>query len=71
MYSAIGMQFVGYTSPGYFYSNGTRKEHRFNHQKHKLVAMGYDATKSEYEIMRGRGYYRIWNTGNLIYEWPV
>jgi hypothetical protein len=71
MYSAIGMQFVGYTSPGYFYSNGSRKEHRFNHQKHKLVEMGYDATKSEYEIMRGRGYYRIWNTGNLIYEWTV
>jgi hypothetical protein len=71
MYTAIGMKFVGYTSPGYFYSNGTRKEHRFNHQKHKLVAMGYDATKSEYEIMRGRGYYRIWNTGNLIYEWTM
>jgi hypothetical protein len=33
--------------------------------------MGYDSAKSEYEIMRGRGYYRIWNTGNLIYEWTV
>jgi hypothetical protein len=69
MYDKIGMSFVGYTPPGYFYSNGSRKEHRFNHQKHKLVSMGFDSKKSEYQIMSDRGYYRIWNTGNLTYEW--
>lgn len=71
MYEKIGMQFVGYSPIGYFYSNGSRKEHRFNFQKHKLVKMGYDATKTEYQIMSERGYYRIWNIGNLIYEWNV
>ena len=69
MYEKIGMQFYDYTDVGYFYSNGSRREHRYNFQKHKLVEMGFDENKTEYEIMSERGYYRIWNTGNLIYEW--
>lgn len=69
MYEKIGMTNVGYTQVGYFYSNGRRREHRYNYQKHKLVEMGFDKNKSEYQIMSDRGYYRIWNTGNIIYEW--
>jgi len=69
MYSKLGMELMGYTPIGYFYSNGSRREHRYNFQKHKLVQMGFDRNKTEYQIMSERGYYRIWNTGNLIYEW--
>lgn len=71
VYDRMGMVMSGYTPPGYFYSNGSRREHRYNYQKHKLVEMGFDDTKTEYQIMSERGYYRIWNTGNLIYEWKI
>ena len=69
MYEKIGMKYSGATDVGYFYSNGSRREHRYKHQKHKLIELGYDADKTEYQIMSERGYYRIWNVGNLIYEW--
>lgn len=68
VYESIGMKLVSYTEPGYFYSNGKRKEHRYNVQKHKLVELGYDSSKTEYEIMNDRGYYRIWDCGNIKYE---
>lgn len=71
MYNKLGMNFKGYTTPGYFYSNGSRKEHRYNFQKHKLVEMGYDSTKTEYQIMSERGYYKIWDAGNLKFEWNL
>jgi len=69
IYEKLGMKFKNYTPIGYFYSNGKRKEHRFNHQKHILIKLGFDKNKTEYQIMSERGYYRIWNTGNGIYEY--
>jgi hypothetical protein len=71
VYKKLGMEFVKYTPVGYFYSNGKRKEHRFRHQKHILVKLGFDKNKTEYQIMSERGYYRIWNTGNAIYEYNI
>jgi len=68
IYDILNMKLVSKTTPGYFYSNGKRREHRYGVQKHKLIKLGYDANKTEYEIMRGRGYYRIWDCGNLKYE---
>ena len=69
IYIKLGMQFTKYTPVGYFYSNGKRKEHRFKHQKHLLVKLGFDKNKTEYQIMSERGYYRILNTGNGVYEY--
>jgi hypothetical protein len=69
VYEKLNMKLIGYTEPGYFYSNGKNKQSRYKCQKHILVNMGFDSSKSEYEIMTDRGYYRVWDTGNLIYEW--
>jgi very-short-patch-repair endonuclease len=69
VYNVLNMTFKNYTSPGYFYSKGKQNYHRYKFQKHKLVKLGYDKTKTEYEIMTDIGYYRVWNTGNIIYEW--
>jgi hypothetical protein len=69
MYSKLGMQFTGYTPPGYFYVKSQFKYSRFAFTKHKLVEMGYDKNKTEYEIMTEQGYFRIWDCGNLKYEW--
>jgi very-short-patch-repair endonuclease len=69
VYNKLNMIFKEYTSPGYFYSKGKQNYHRYKFQKHKLVKLGYDKNKTEYEIMTEIGYYRVWNTGNIVYEW--
>lgn len=56
VYEKIGMTLKATTPPGYFYSNGTRKEYRHPGQKRELINMGFDASKSESDIMRERGY---------------
>lgn len=69
LYEKLGMTFKGYTPPGYFYTKSQYKYSRFAFTKHKLIAMGYDKSKTEYEIMTEQGYFRIWDCGNLKYEW--
>jgi len=44
------------------------RHHRSNFMKHKLVKEGYDCNKTEDEIMKNRGFRKIWNTGNIKYE---
>lgn len=48
--------------------NGNR-ENRINYQKHILVAQGFDENKSEREIMKERGIYRIYDCGALKYRY--
>jgi hypothetical protein len=62
------MTHVGYTPPGYFYSNGKAKLTRYQCQKHNLIKLGFDKELSEYDIMQSRGYYRVWDSGNIKYE---
>jgi len=45
-----------------------KRENRFNFRKSILVKQGYDANKSEMQIMLESGYDIIWDTGNLKYE---
>lgn len=68
-YSKVGFEFIGITKPNYSYTKKYDvREHRFNFRKDKLVKMGYDKNKSESQIMTELGYDRIWDTGNLKYE---
>ena len=69
IYTNLNMSKIGYTPPGYFYSNGKRKLTRYQCQKHELIKLGFDKNMSEYDIMTSRGYYRIWDCGNIKYEW--
>ncbi len=69
VYEKMGFEFIGGTPPGYFYTKGKRKYHRYRFQKHKLIEEGEDPSLTEWEIMQERGYYKIWDTGNLKYEW--
>lgn len=69
VYKNLGMNFVRQTEPGYFYVKGRVRYSRFQFQKHKLIQEGYDPLKTEYEIMMDRGFNKIWDCGNLVYEW--
>lgn len=56
------------TSPGYYWVIDGFKHHRYNFRKDKLVKEGADKNKSESQIMSERGYWKIWDSGNLKYE---
>lgn len=67
LYEAIGFKLAGETAPSYYYIVDGIKQNRMNYQKHKLVDEGYNADKSEHEIMLARGIFRIYDSGNLKY----
>lgn len=64
MYEKLGFTYLHTSKPGYWYVIDKKREHRFNWRKSKLVKMGYDANKTEEEIMLELGYYRVYNGGN-------
>lgn len=71
LYDCLGMQYVHNTSPNYWYFKPGQIHllHRLNFQKHKLIKKGVDSSKTERELMSERGYYHIYDCGQLKYEW--
>jgi hypothetical protein len=73
LYEKCGFELDHVSKPNYWYTKcqGTR-EYRFKYRKQnleKLFPEIYDKTKTEREIMREAGYYRIWDCGNLVYTY--
>jgi hypothetical protein len=68
LYKSIGMILEKVTTPNYWYVKKLKREYRFKYTKKKLVKMGYDPLKTEWEIMQELGYDRIWDCGHLKYE---
>lgn len=71
-YTKTGFEYAGMTVPNYFYfaKGGNELESRFKYQKNKLKKFSnYDSTKTEFEIMEARGYYRLYDCGNKKYIW--
>jgi hypothetical protein len=69
VYDKCGFVYCGDSSPNYWYVKKLERKHRFSFTKSRLIKQGFDKTKSEWEIMKSRGYDRIWDCGNLKYEW--
>lgn len=69
LYSNLGFEQIGITKPNYYWAKGNIRFNRFNFRKDKLVKEGYDRNKTEWEIMEERGYYRIWDLGNIKWEY--
>ena len=69
LYEILGMKYIGRTEPGYFYVRGTHRYHRYKFAKYKLIQMGYAKEKTETEIVTELGYHKVWDCGNLKYEW--
>jgi hypothetical protein len=68
LYRVLGFNEVGHTGINYWWSDNDKRYHRSNFMKYKLVREGFNPNKSENEIMRERGFYKIYGTGNLKYE---
>jgi hypothetical protein len=65
LYEKLDFTFISKTRPNYFYVRLDKREPRFKYRKDILVKEGYDKTKTEKEIMKERGYNRIYDCGSL------
>ena len=65
LYKTLGFKFVRKTEPNYYYIIDGIRHHRFNFRKDKLISEGYNADKTERQIMLERKLYRINDSGNL------
>ena len=66
----MNMTYCGITTPGYWYTkDGIHRIHRYSMVKHKLVHKGYDISKTELEIIKDLGFYRIWDAGHRKFIW--
>jgi len=67
LYRKLGFDFVKYTKPNYWYFKPHEYilHHRFKFRKDVLIKEGFDSQKTEHQIMSERGYYRIYDSGNM------
>lgn len=65
---SLGFKFVKKTIPNYYYVIGHKRYNHFNYRKDILVKNGKDSNLTEHEIMLSEKIYRIYDSGNLIYE---
>lgn len=74
VYFKNNFKFVKKTPPNYWYINTERylnRYHRFVFRKDVLVSEGYDKKMTEWEIMKLKGYDRIWDCGSLKFEFVI
>ena len=71
LYEKLGFTFIHNSKPSYSYIiNGVRK-HKSNFKKETLVKQGFDANKTEHQIMLDRGIYRIYDCGLKKYSLTI
>ena len=68
LYNTLGFKFINKTQPNYYYIIDGIRHHRFNFRKDILIKEGFDPNKTEHEIMLERNIFRIYDSGNLIYN---
>ena len=70
IYKQLGFKELNKTEPNYWYVNGFEILSRYQCQKHKLNSLleDFKPELSEYENMSNNGYFRIYDCGNIVYE---
>lgn len=68
-YSKLGFELKDWSRPNYFYFKDLLRENRFKYRKDQLIKEGYDPKKSESEIMKERGYHKIYDSGSYKFIW--
>lgn len=67
-FDRLGFIKIGETQPNYYYCNRQHREDKSKYTKKKLVEQGFDKSKTEHQIMNERGFYRIYDCGEAIFE---
>ena len=70
IYNLLGFKLKGTTNPNY-YIKGNQVLSRYKCQKHKLKDLleNYDDNLSEYQNMINNGYVRLFDCGNLVFQY--
>lgn len=71
MYETLGFNKISQSKPNYWYVINDIRYHRFNFRKSVLVKEGFDKNKTEKQIMFDRGIYRIYDCGNIRWEYTL
>ena len=74
VYNKNGFKYLGNTPPNYWYlkiGEYNNRFHRYNFRKDILVKEGFDVNLTEFEIMKIKGYDRIWDCGNMKFEFII
>lgn len=75
VYEKNGFSLDNITTPDYVWYNqsGTKMKSRYSVQKKQLIKQGFDASKSEVDIMHEQGYFRVFGAGSkrYIYQYTV
>jgi len=73
LYKQLGFTKVKETSPSYWYieKNSLIRKHRYGFRKDLLVAAGSNKKLTEFEIMNLLPYHRIWDSGQLLFEYLI
>ena len=71
LYKKLGFVQSEITYPGYWWCKDGEKHHRSNFMKQKIAITPEDRLKTGPQIMQERGYYRVWNAGNLKFTWKA
>ncbi len=68
LYYNLNFEHTHDSNPNYFYIEGKNRLNRFNFRKGNLIKKGYNKAKSEHEIMKELGYYRIYDCGTMVFK---
>ena len=60
---------ISYSKPNYWYVINGLRHYRFNFRKSQLTKEGYDNNLTERQIMFNRKIYRIYDCGNIRWEY--
>lgn len=69
LYNKLNFVKISQSKPNYWYVINGLRYYRFNFRKSKLVKEGFDSEKTEKQIMLERKIYRIYDCGNLRWEY--
>jgi hypothetical protein len=69
LYQNLGFEKIGVTKQNYYWCKGNIRFNRFNFRKDKLIKEGYSRDLTEEQIMTSRSYFRIWDLGNIKWEY--
>jgi len=74
VYAKNGFTYINRTPPNYWYlkvGEYNHRFHRFNYRKDILIKEGFDCNLTEFEIMKLKGYDRIWDCGTMKFEFVI
>jgi hypothetical protein len=71
MYDKLGFKKISQSKPNYWYVLNDVRKHRFGFRKSILVKEGFDKNLTEQKIMFDRKIYRIYDCGNIRWEYSL